>query len=790
MQNIHQTSSYAFKFCEKKWQDFWKTNKTFKFRTSTKPMQYVLEMLLYPSGRIHVGHVRNYTIGDVHARYMNAKGFNVLHPMGWDAFGLPAENASIKTGLHPSVYTAQNIAQMREDLERFGFSYDWDCEVDTSNFSYYRFTQELFARLFKKGLVYRADALVNWDPVEQTVLANEQVVDGKGWRSGATVQQKTLPHWFLKITDYAQDLLHDLEALDWPEHVKTMQRNWIGESVGCELIFQVLNALDEKIEPLRVFTTQVHTIFGASFCAVSYQHPLAKHLNLVKSEELTYHPHYTSFNAIHPITAQILPIFAVDYVIDSYGTGAVFGCPAHDERDLQLAEQANLPIYVVIDSENKMIGSDFLDGLDIEDAKEKITQHLIELGCAKKVHQFRLRDWGISRQRYWGCPIPIVDCKKCGLVLDVPVQLPTSWDEMKSDQWKSTTCPECKGDATRETETMDTFVDSSWYFLRYLAIAQNNRAINQENAHLIDNNQPFNMNDLHPVDIYIGGIEHAILHLLYARFFCKALIDRSYEPFKRLLTQGMVINSTYKKFNGEYVYPEEVEHKDGKAFLKDEELIIGDPVKMSKSLKNDVNLAKLVDKYGADAIRLAVLSDSPPTQTLLWSERNLLGCWRWIRNTYKIIKNIIKNSDKDSEKQDSLEILINKITYDLDNIHYNTYIAKLRMFLNELEHKPSAYYARIFIRLLEPIAPHLAQELWSLFNVDLIYNHSWPVLSDHKNAQDNAKKWIIQLNSKHISTLILDVNSKQLIEEVIKAIPNLKGLSYNIPASGVINFVE
>lgn len=771
--------SYNFKQVEQRWQQFWHDNKTYK-TSSTGTKYYVLEMLLYPSGRVHVGHVRNYTIGDVHARYKRAQGYRVLHPMGWDAFGLPAENAAIKTGVPAATYTANNIQQMKSDLQRFGFSYDWDCELNTCDPSYYLFTQQLFLALFDKGLVYRAPSLVNWDPVEQTVLANEQVVDGKGWRSGAEIEKRLLPHWFLKITDYAQDLLDDLEDLNWPEHVKTMQRNWIGRSVGCELKFEVIDQAGNEQDNLYIYTTKPHTIFAASFCAVSLQHTLAKNCNQTSSYT------NTELFAIHPITKKPLPIFAVDYVLSDYGTGAVMGCPGHDERDKLVAIAMNLPILNVIDEQGKMINSQFLDGLTQEQAIDKINEYAQKHGFGHAKDSFRIKDWGISRQRYWGCPIPIIDCQQCGLVKSEPVLLPKSWDEMRSDSWRATLCPQCQKPAMREVETMDTFIDSSWYFLRYAALATDCY------------DQPWDEQtlDLMPVDIYIGGIEHAILHLLYARFFTKALIDRRFEPFKRLITQGMVLNNTYQTQQGDYVYPEDVIFKDEKAFNNvGEELIIGPVVKMSKSLKNDVNLSKLADQFGADAIRLAVLSDSPPEQQLAWSTSNLEGCWRFTRQIFTTINNIIENNQAATTNTE-LESMIEEITDDLEHLKYNTYIAKLRIFLNKLKKEPNIKYALIFIRLIEPITPHLAQELWHQYNQHNAHTSTqlsdqpWPKFQPNINP---VSTYIIRMNGKKLGEIQMqaDLNQEEKLALILKH--NHQITSYNkliiVEKSRLFNFI-
>lgn len=971
---------YNFLEIEAKWQKKWAEDNPYKASKSNPNNTsnsnnlkcYVLEMLPYPSGRVHIGHARNYTIGDVYARYKHACGYQVLHPMGWDAFGLPAENASIKNNVHPMLWTMNNIADMKQDLQRLGFSYDWDCELNTCQPDYYGLTQKLFLQLYEKGLAYKADAMVNWDPVENTVLANEQVVDGKGWRSGALVEKKMLPHWFLKITDYAEDLIAGLDNINWPEHVKTMQLNWIGKSVGANISFDVVRLCDltsnttdysniysdsvysdsldsdpqvhlvasmsnpnqnhthqnhanynhthqktqnlkpniayEKLTTLEIFTTQPHTLFGAAFCGLSFKHAL---IDLVmqfftpeqKSELDRYiakqkanvalhdfQPEYDYFDtklfAVHPFTGKLLPIYLVDYVLPDYGSGAVFGCPAHDERDMELANRINthrvnnmdyerdmefndmelanrinthrvntvaedvqdklgkykLSIIQVIkeveDSGSSasvktntinthMINSDFLNMLTPEEAKQKMIEVLSEKKIGNAKVCYRLRDWGISRQRYWGCPIPMINCAKCGVVpvpaSDLPVLLPdtSAAYEKYSVQgnlldthptWKHVKCPKCSSDACRETETMDTFVDSSWYFLRYAQLCQEQANCLQEGLQpetmKQKDLQPFTNEALKnwmPVDIYIGGIEHAILHLLYARFFMKALTNDTdvnshatlnktcVEPFKQLFTQGMVLNHTYKNKDGEYIYPEEVFYKDGKAVDKDgDEVTVDSAVKMSKSLKNDVNLKNLLQNYGADAVRLAVLSDSPPNQELIWTEANLIGCWRFINKIYALsdLMHKTKNTRDTSTADDNLTTLSPKpqiqkmhiqfnrlldgLTQDLEQFKFNTYIAKLRMFVNLLEEKIKDDYEvgkwwHVLIKICEPIMPHLAQELYSLemhnrINTDqgeYCYHQAWPTV-DQGLLEENTKQYVVQCNGKKVLEIELDIEQMSM----------------------------
>lgn len=782
-------------------------------------------MLPYPSGRVHIGHVRNYTIGDVYARFKHAQGYDILHPMGWDAFGLPAENAAIKSGIPADIFTRDNIAQMKQDLLRLGFSYDWDCELTTCAPSYHKHTQQLFLELLSQGLVYRATALVNWDPVEKTVLANEQVVDGKGWRSGAIVEQKELPHWFFKITDYAQDLLDCLDNLNWPEHVKTMQRHWIGKSTGCKLHFKIVDengnpiATPQQVDVaatgseernsssgLEIYTTKPQTIFGASFCAIAFDHPLAKHLGLKADRtNLTYKPHSTGLYAINPVTLAKLPIYATDYVLSGYGTGAVFGCPAHDDRDLKLAEQAGLTALQVIDENGIMINSQFLNGLAEDQAKQAMIEYAQEHNFGDSQVHFRLNDWSISRQRYWGCPLPILHCPNCGIVPFIQDHISdstfdTSLTPDSSKANKEAICPKCQSTGTLEAETLDTFVDSAWYFFRYAALAMN------------CTDKPFDAETLRtwlPVDLYIGGIEHAVMHLLYARFFSKALVDPTFEPFKQLLTQGMVLHDTYQTQNGEYVYPETVEHRDGKAYAESgEELVVGPAVKMSKSLKNDVNLNTLLDTYGGDAVRLAVISDSPPEQTLIWTSSNLQGCWRFTRHIYSGLSQIIDPSlarrsvagaDQDEAQGgkttpasgaflSKFNHTLDQVKQDLEAFKYNTYIAKLHILFSLIQQNSKhdiLEQVYQFIRILEPVCPHLAQELWSIKNDSYIYNQPWPIVSTDQIQLPT----IVQIKGK--KALILELDSNLSEQEKIDAILAIRKIEYSkvIVIKNVVNFI-
>ena len=652
-----------FQVIEKKWQDFFSKEKL--FRKDGKKF-YCLEMFPYPSGKIHMGHVRNYTIGDVVARYKFLNGFNVLHPMGWDAFGLPAENASKQNNLHPKKWTENNISKMKSQLKMLGLSIDWDLEISTCDKDYYKHQQEIFIDLYNNGLVSRKETYVNWDPVENTVLANEQVIDGKGWRSNATVERKKLSQWFFNITKFSEELLGDLGTLSgWPEKVKLMQKNWIGKSIGCEINFQI----DKENDSIVIFTTRPDTIFGASFLALSVDHPLSKKFNddasFVKfkkecnksgtTEEALANAEKIGFNTNlyvqHPFLKKKIPIYFANFVLLDYGTGAIFGCPAHDQRDFDFATKYKLEILKVVDDGNskklkeaftgdgKLINSEFLDGLDVTEAKEKIIKSIVEKKIGTKKTLFRLKDWGISRQRYWGCPIPMIYLEDGKVVpvdkSELPIELPEDIDINtqgnpleKHPSWKHTVQKSTGKKALRETDTLDTFVDSSWYFLRFCSP-----------DHKLSPFDEKKVNYWMPVDQYIGGIEHAILHLLYSRFFMKSLnklnnkINIS-EPFKNLFTQGMVCHETYKDQKGNWLYPEEIEKISfKKAFkIKDNtEVKIGAPESMSKSKKNTIDPETMIKQYGADAVRWFILSDSPPEKDIQWSDTGVASANKFLQ---------------------------------------------------------------------------------------------------------------------------------------------------------------
>ncbi len=713
---------YDFKKIESLVQEKWEENKVFNVRCdSNREKCYVLEMLPYPSGNLHAGHVRNYTIGDVLARYKNHRGFNVLHPIGFDAFGLPAENAAIKSNVSPSEWTYNNIDTMIASLKKLGFSYDYDRVVITCSPEYYMHEQELFIKLLEKGIAYKKESWVNWDPVDHTVLANEQVVNGCGWRSGAKVERKLLNQWFLKISDYSEELLSELNNLpEWPEKVKNMQCNWIGKSEGLNLYFKI----DNSDDILEIFTTKPETIYGATFCAISYEHDLIKKFKLEKNdkisefiEECIAQPNieevldkqekkgiFTGLYAINPLNGEKLPVYIANFVLMNYGSGAIFGCPAHDKRDNEFAKKYSLLCKEVIKSDEndnfKYSSSDIifnsgdLNGLSVLDARNFIIKKVAEEKIGARVVNYKLRDWGLSRQRYWGCPIPVIYCDDCGvvpeLIKNLPVKLPDDIDfsSKKSGNpldshptWKYVRCPNCNKDAIRETDTFDTFFESSWYFVAYCSHDKDMN--NKENNYWL------------PVDYYIGGVEHAILHLLYARFFTKLMNEEGLvnvrEPFKKLFTQGMVTHKSYKNDSGDWIFPYEYEA------MSDEEkkkITVGSSEKMSKSKKNVVEPAEIIEKYGVDAIRFFITSDTPPEKDVEWTTQGLEGAFRYLKRFFAFVKNFIDNS-KNLEDSDDVSILnhhkytslmqitIRDVTNMIENFGLNSAIAKIREFTNE-----------------------------------------------------------------------------------------------------------
>ncbi len=806
------SSRYNHKLVEEKWQRIWSSKKIFHtYKNTNKKKYYVLEMFPYPSGKIHMGHVRNYTLGDVVSRYKRMKGFNVLHPMGWDAFGLPAENAALTEKKHPEKWTYENIKTMMSQLLQMGLSLDWDKEIATCHPDYYKHEQKFFIDMFKAGLAYKKEAEVNWDPVDKTVLANEQVIDGKGWRSGAIIEKKKLSQWFLKISKYSEELLRELNNLDnWPNKVKTMQSNWIGKSVGAELSFKIL----DKDTSVKIFTTRPDTIFGATFLALSTEHELIieiaknnKGLQKFIDDCKNINPEKTKsgFNiglsAIHPfIKEKKLPVFAANFVLKEYGLGAIFGCPAHDQRDLDFAREYNLDIIPVVKpfniNEDKfkindeaftedgtVINSEFLNGLKVSDAKNKIIQEVEKRKIGKKKINYKLRDWGISRQRFWGCPIPII-YREDGEILavedsELPVKLPEieSFDESSSalinnTEWKETVCPKTGMKATRETDTFDTFFESSWYYFRYC------------NARL---EKPFDKDDISywlPVDQYIGGIEHAILHLLYSRFFTKALRDLGYfnlnEPFKGLFTQGMVTHITYRNEKGDWVEPKNVVDKNGS--LKDNKGLIiktGKVEKMSKSKKNVVDPNDIIDTYGADTARWFMLSDSPPDRDLQWTDTGIAASFKFINKVYEFIDKHKKYESKNSsdlEIVNDLKQTTNLVAENIDAFQFNKAVAKIYEFVNilndaiskkKLSNQSFEWSLKKLSIILQPFVPHISEEIWSnLDSEDLCINQKWNIESVEKK---NNLKIAVQINGKTKEVIeVEDGLSKESILDIVK----------------------
>jgi len=790
---------YNFKIIEDKWQNFWDKNKSFSVKVDkSKKKFYCLEMFPYPSGKIHMGHVRNYTIGDVLARYKALQGFNVLHPMGWDSFGMPAENAARQNKLDPKTWTEKNISVMKSQLKKLGLSIDWDKEISTCSSDYYKHQQEFFLELYDKGLVYRKESYVNWDPIDKTVLANEQVIDGKGWRSGAIVERKKLNQWFFKITKFSQELLESLDNLkDWPNKVKIMQKNWIGKSYGCEIKFKIQS--EKQINEIECYTTRPDTLFGMSFLAVSVDHPIAKFYSndpefikfkkecsktgtteesIAAAEKLGFK---TDLLAINPLDEKIkVPVYFANFVLMDYGLGAVFGCPAHDQRDLDFAKKYNLKITPVVRPEKDkdfsidekaftesgyLFNSKFLNDLKVpEESINKAIHYLEENNIGQKKTNYRLKDWGISRQRYWGCPIPIAYDESNNPVKIpkemLPVQLPkinqlsstgNPLDEMLD--WKSITIDGKK--CTRETDTLDTFVDSSWYFLRFCS------SKNDEYGFSTDEVKYWM-----PVDQYIGGVEHAILHLLYSRFFMHALSyqNNSFdikEPFSGLFTQGMVCHETYKDKNNNWVSPDEIDTKDGKKILKDsnEPVKVGPSESMSKSKKNTIDPEKIINDYGADSVRLFILSDSPPEKDVQWSDEGIKSAYKFIQKLWvlnqKFIEEIDKNhpSNLDSDLEKVTNKFIKEITQNIENFSYNKIIANLhevysalnKIILNKIEkQKLIENYKKILIAI-NPVLPHFSSECIEMLNIK--EKISWPEVDEIFLIEDNIK-YIIQINGK------------------------------------------
>ncbi|WP_324073389.1 MAG: leucine--tRNA ligase [Erythrobacter sp.] len=803
-----------------RWQRAWEEAGTFTADSdSPKPKSYILEMFPYPSGRIHMGHVRNYTMGDVLARYQKMRGFEVLHPMGWDAFGMPAENAAMEKGVHPGGWTRANIAQMKAQLQRIGFALDWTREFATCDPEYYGHEQALFADLYEAGLVYRKESTVNWDPVDMTVLANEQVIDGKGWRSGAEVEKRKLNQWFLKITDFADDLLAGLGSLeDWPEKVRLMQENWIGKSQGLEFSFDLSDG-----GKLAVYSTRPDTIFGASFCAIAADHPIAQGLAgdpevaafidqckkgattaaaLETAEKLGYR---TPVTATHPFTGAALPVFIANFVLMEYGTGAVMGVPGHDQRDFEFATKYALPILRVVASDparadesfkgeaeagdGVIVNSDFLDGMSVEDAKQAVISRAEAGGWGEGRTVWRLRDWGVSRQRYWGTPIPFIHCDSCGVVPVPKDQLPVTLPEDVSfdipgnplerhPTWKHVDCPKCGKAARRETDTLDTFVDSSWYFLRFASQPADRPFDPEEVAKWM------------PVQHYIGGIEHAILHLLYARFWTRALahigkIDVR-EPFAALFTQGMVTHETYSRIDASrgvpvFFGPEDVNRtSDGATLLADGGAVeVGRVIKMSKSKKNVVDPDAIIARHGADAVRWFMLSDSPPERDLPWSDAGIEGCARFVQRLWRLFAAYDAGAEGEDKSFDrKTHQTIAAVASDIEALGFNKAVARIYELTGAVEKAaPSASRSaaiRALVHLAAPMMPHLAEEAWQAMGEGLIADAPWPAVDPALLVDDEVTIAIQHMGKLRDTVTAPKGAPKEALEALALASANLQ----------------
>lgn len=843
------SSPYNFHLSEPKWQKRWEESAIFNVSDIPdphKPKYYVLEMFPYPSGQLHMGHVRNYALGDVIARYKRLCGYYVLHPMGWDAFGLPAENAARERNTAPQEWTLNNIKNMRKTLKTLGFSFNWDREVTTCLPDYYGQQQRLFLSFYKAGLAEKRNALVNWDPVDQTVLANEQVVDGKGWRSGATVEKKELSQWFLRITDFAPDLLEGLKQLkEWPQKVRRMQAQWIGRSTGAEINFNITDALQELPEEFRnitVYTTRPETLYGMSFLALSTGHPLAKYLAKTRKDIRAFIKTTTQQSTAqrdvekaekrgidtflyvkHPLTGQSIPVWIANFVLMDYGTGALFGCPCGDQRDLDFARLYNLPITPVIlppqtsiddftigdkaySGPGTMINSDFLNGLDVKKANSEIISRLETLKIGRKVTRWRLRDWGISRQRYWGCPIPIIYCDHCGVQPvpqeNLPVVLPKDVDFSKPGNpldthptWKHTTCPKCGKPATRETDTCDTFVDSSWYFMRYLSPHASTPVVKEP------------CDKWMPVDTYIGGVEHAILHLLYARFFTRALQKMGYtdikEPFKQLFTQGMVAHESYRDpETSEWLYPHEIKRTSDGAYRLDnhKKITVGRVEKMSKSRRNTVSPEMIIEKYGADTARWFVLSDSPAERDMEWTQTGVDAAFRFLQRLYMTISQVtaVKKEEQHYPKEISDEASalrrlthqsIQKVTEALDNFTINVAIARIHELTSALAdsqkvtNKAGMEMARFeaaitLCKLSSPMIPHMTEDLFAKLapQAGLLATQDWPKVNPEYLKQQKLTL-PVQIMGKLRATLDVHIDEeKEHVIERAQHIPKIAAM--------------
>ena len=844
---------YNFAEAEPRWQKIWEEKQVFRAGAdASAPKYYVLEMFPYPSGRLHMGHVRNYSMGDVIARFMRAKGYDALHPMGWDAFGLPAENAAAQTGAHPAQWTYANIAAMRAQLKTLGLSLDWSREIATCDPQYYRHQQKLFLDFLQAGIVDRKKSKVNWDPVDMTVLANEQVIDGRGWRSGALVEQRELTQWFFKITDYSQELLDALEQLDrWPEKVRLMQRNWIGRSEGMLVRF-ALAAPSGEAKEIEVFTTRADTLFGAKFVALAADHPLAKAAaqkdpalaafaeecrrggtSAEAIETAEKQGYDTGLRIVHPFDPNwTLPVYVANFILMDYGTGAIFGCPAHDQRDLDFATKYGLGFRVVVcpdgvdaaalekkiaesgeafDADGRLVNSAFLDGMSVDEAKNEVANRLEKTALfnapqgVRKVN-YKLRDWGVSRQRYWGCPIPIIHCDTCGTVpvpeSDLPVTLPedVSFDQPgnpldRHPTWKNVPCPTCGAPARRETDTMDTFVDSSWYYARFTD-PHNEAAPASAGA----------LERWLPVDQYIGGIEHAILHLLYSRFFSRAMRDSGHggmaEPFAGLFTQGMVVHETYRGPDGQWVSPAAVRIEAGegarRAFLVEggAEVEIGPIEKMSKSKKNTVDPDDIVASYGADTARLFVLSDSPPDRDRIWSDAGAQGAWRFVQRLWRITGELGRvaapagatapaiSHDLAHAVRKATHRTIAHVSENIERLSFNTAVARIYEYVNELTSALDAVTetpvpadlafafreaADALVRLVAPMTPHIAEECWAdLGHTGLVSQAPWPAADPVLVAQDMIIL-PVQVNGKKRAEIVVahDADEETIRKEAL-----------------------
>jgi leucyl-tRNA synthetase len=813
---------YNFKIVEEKWQKYWAQNKTFSTKVDkNKKKFYCLEMFPYPSGKIHMGHVRNYTIGDVLARFKALQGYNVLHPMGWDSFGMPAENAARQNNLDPKTWTEFNIKTMRSQLKKLGLSIDWDKEISTCSPEYYKHQQEFFLDLYDKGLVYRKENYVNWDPVDQTVLANEQVVDGKGWRSGAIVERKKLNQWFFNISKFSEELLQGLDGLDnWPNKVKIMQKNWIGKSFGCEVEFKIESS--KPIESIKCYTTRPDTLFGFSFLALSVDHPLAKYYegdekfqefkkecsktgtteeSIASAEKLGFK---TDLTAVNPLDKDMkVPVYFANFVLMDYGLGAVFGCPAHDQRDLDFAKKYNLKVIPVVKPEKDkdfeindeaytgegyICNSKFLDGLKVpNESIFKTIEFLEKNNLGKKKTNYRLKDWGISRQRYWGCPIPIAYDEN-----DLPIKIPKDMLPVKLPEIKELSSTGNSLDTEedwkyfmldgkkykRETDTLDTFVDSSWYYLRFCSPQNTDHGFTQEEV-----------NYWMPVDQYIGGVEHAILHLLYSRFFMQALSYKNdnfklKEPFSGLFTQGMVCHETYKDQTNRWLSPEEVTSEDGKKFYKkdnlSEEIIVGPTESMSKSKKNTIDPESIIKNYGADSVRLFILSDSPPEKDVQWSDQGMMASFKFVQKLWslnsKVLDKIKNNEEEKVNEEERLtkftNQLIHKISQNLEKFHYNVIVANLyemyNFLIKEID-KPLKKevlienYKKILI-LMNPFIPHFSNECLNTINENQI---NWPTVVKEDLIEEKIN-FVVQINGK--KRAILNIKRDTIESDILEII--------------------